>query len=191
MEEYAGLTDNKLSQLLHTDDEQAYKEIYNRYWQLLFRFSRKLLQDNGLAEDVVQDVFTLLWFKRKELSLDAPLAATLYTSTRHKILDKVKHSKVESRYLAQLAIVSQQLEHLPDQLYIEKELFDKIELEIANLPEKMRVIFEKSRKEYKSNQQIADELGISKQTVKNQISNAIRSLRARFGDKINVFLIFF
>lgn len=191
MEEYAGFTDTKLIQLLQTGDEMAYKEIYNRYWQILFRFSRKLLQDSGLAEDVVQDVFTLLWLKREQLGLDAPLAATLYTATRHKILDKVKHSKVESRYLAQLDLVSQQIESLPDQLYIEKELFDKIELEIANLPDKMRVIFEKSRKEYKSNQQIADELGISQQTVKNQISNAIRSLRARFGDKINVFLIFF
>ncbi|MHA4894043.1 RNA polymerase sigma factor [Pedobacter sp. PWIIR3] len=191
MIDYNKYSDTELAGLFRGGDDVAYKSIYDRYWQLLFRFSRKLLQDSAVAEDVVQEVFTSLWLKRDQLDVNVPLAPYLYKLTKNKVLDLVKHSKVEVRYLEHLKQVIQLGEALPDQLYVEKELYDLIEREIKNLPEKMRIIFEMSRKEYKTNQQIAKELGISQQTVKNQMSNAIRSLKGKLGDSINIFLIIF
>lgn len=191
MADYSKYNDVELVRELKGGNIAAYKEIYDRYWQLLFRFSRKLLQDNSLAEDVVQDVFTVLWLKAGTLDPKVPIAAYLYRLTRNKILDNVKHSKVEARYLDHLKQVMQLGDALPDQLHIERELFDKIEREINNLPEKMRVVFNMRRNDFKSNQQIADELGISNQTVKNQLSNASRILKGKLGDSLNIFLIFF
>lgn len=191
MSNYTHLSDLELTDLFKNGDDGSYQAIYNRYWQLLFRFARKLLQDDALAKDVVQEVFTILWTKRKTFEHKGPIAAYLYTLTRHKILDLVKHAKVEDKYLVHLQQVMQSKAPLPDQLYIEKELYDQIEREIQNLPEKMRVIFEMSRKEYKSTSEIADELGLSQQTVKNQVSNAIRTLKDKFGDQLNIFLIIF
>ncbi|MBB5441318.1 RNA polymerase sigma-70 factor (ECF subfamily) [Pedobacter sp. AK017] len=180
-----------MARLFRSGNEAVYEVIYDRYWQLLFRFSRKLLQDEAAAQDVVQEVFTIFWLKKGDFDVKTPLAAHLYTLTKNKILDIVKHTKVETRYLEHLQQVMQFGESMPDQVYIEKELYDQIEREIQNLPEKMRIIFEMSRKQYKTNQQIADELGISQQTVKNQVSNAIRALKGKFGDSLNTFLIFF
>lgn len=191
MEDYSKHNDAELAGLFQAGNTAVYKVIYDRYWQLLFRFSRKLLQNAALAEDVVQEVFTTFWLRRSQFDLNGPLAAYLYKLTKNKILDMVKHSKVEIRYLEHLKQVIQLGDALPDQLYVEKELYDQIEREIKNLPEKMRVIFEMSRKDYKSNQQIAEELGISQQTVKNQVSNAIRTLKDKLGDSVNIFLIFF
>lgn len=191
MLDYSRYSDTDLLKLFQKGDAIAYREIYDRYWQLLFRFSRKLMQDNSIAEDIVQDIFTVLWVKREQLDLNMPLAAYLYKLTRNKILDVIRHSKVESRYIEHLQQVIQINNQLPDQLYIERELYDQIEQEIKNLPEKMRIIFEMSRKDFKSNKEIADELGISQQTVKNQVSNAIRTLKGKIGDSINIFLIIF
>lgn len=191
MEKFLHKTDDYLLEAFQSGDRQAYEAIYDRYWQILFRFARKMLQDDTVAKDVVQEVFTVLWVKVNEVTIKPPLAAYLYTLTRHKILDLVKHTKVENKYLKSLRDFIQSTEAIPDRLYIEKQLFDQIEREIQSLPEKMRIVFEKSRKEYKSNKEIAKELGIAEKTVKNQITNAIRILKDKLGDSANIFLIFF
>lgn len=191
MKDYSTYSDSDLAVLLRSGESSAYQVIYDRYWQLLYRFSRKLLQDEVGAADVVQEVFTTLWIKKESFDLQSPLAAFLYTLTRNKVLDLVKHSKVETKYLSHLKTVISLGTPLPDQLYIDKELFDQIELEIQNLPEKMRIVFEMSRKDFKTTSQIAEELGISQQTVKNQVSNAIRVLRGKFGSSAHIFLTFF
>ena len=183
--------DDDLLLALQSGNKHAYEVIYDRYWQILFRFSRKMLQDENSAKDVVQEVFTAFWLKSAETHIKPPLAAFLYTLTRNKILDMIRHSKVETRYLDSLKQIIQLSDALPDRMYVEKELYDQIENEISKLPEKTRIIFEMSRKEYKSNQQIADELSISDKTVRNQISNGIRILKSKFGDSIHIFFIFF
>jgi len=181
-------SDDDLLHAFQSGNKNAYEVIYNRYWHILFRFSLKMLQDEAAAKDVVQEVFTTFWIKISEVSIRPPLAAFLYTLTRNKILDMIKHSKVELKYLDSLKNVMQFSDPVPHRMYVEKELHHQIEREIKNLPEKMRIIFEMSRKDYKSNQQIAEELNIAKKTVKNQISNAVRILKAKLGDSINVFI---
>jgi RNA polymerase sigma-70 factor (family 1) len=191
MQQYNSHSDAELADRFQCGDVAAYEAIYDRYWQLLFRFARKLLQDNLAAQDVVQEVFTVFWLKKGQFDGNSPLAAYLYTLTKNKILDIIRHSKVQTRYLEHLRLAVQLGDALPDQLYIEKQFYDQVEKEIAKLPGKMRIVFEMSRKQYKSNREIAEELGISEQTVKNQISNAIRTLKNKFGDSLNIFLIIF
>lgn len=188
---FSDASDNDLLAAFTAGDTSAYQEIYERYWQVLFRFSRKMLQDETIAKDVVQEVFTTLWTKRTTLNISAPLAAYLYTLTRNRILDLVKRSKVENKYLESLRDFIQLNHTTPDRLYIQKELYDQIEHEIQHLPEKMRIVFEMSRKQQKSNQEIADELLISKKTVKNQLSNALKLLKNKLGDSFNIYLLFF
>lgn len=185
------LSDDELLAAFTGGDRKAYQHIYERYWQLLYRFSRKMLQDDSIAKDVVQEVFTILWTKRNDHYIASPLAAYLYTLTRNRILDMVKHAKVENRYLESLHHFIELNHSTPDRLYIQKELYDQIEKEIQHLPEKMRLVFEMSRKHNKSNQEIADELGITNKTVKNQLSSALKLLRNKLGDSINIYLIFF
>ena len=190
MEQLSHNSDDDLLQAFQAGDVRAYEVIYDRYWQILFRFSRKRLLDDTIAKDVVQEVFTTLWIKNAEIQIKPPLAAYLYAITRNKILDLLKHSKVELKYLESLKYAIQLSESLPDSIYVQKELQDHIEREIKNLPEKMRTIFELSRKEYRSNQQIADELNITNKTVKNQLSNAVRILKNKLGDSFKIFLTF-
>ena len=191
IDQLSQLSDNELLLAFQSGDKNAYEVIYNRYWQILFRHARKMLQDETSAKDVVQEVFTVLWVKVAEVEIKSPLAAYLYALTRNRVLDLVKHSKVETKYLQSLKDIMEVTETLPDSQYIEKELFDQIELEIGSLPEKMRVIFELSRKEYKSHKEIAELLNISDLTVKKQVSNAVQILKKKLGGSIHIFLIFF
>jgi RNA polymerase sigma-70 factor (ECF subfamily) len=63
--------------------------------------------------------------------------------------------------------------------------------EIDKMPEKMREVFVLSRFEGLSAAQIADKLGVSIQTVRNQISSALKRLKDRFGDKALWLLLIF
>ncbi len=80
----------------------ACTEIYTWYWPLLFRHSRKMLYDDEQAMDVVQDIFTSLWFNYVALELNTSLSAYLYTSERNRTINMVNKSKLQVVYMESL-----------------------------------------------------------------------------------------
>jgi RNA polymerase sigma-70 factor (family 1) len=178
---YKGHADTELLHLLNDGDHKAYKEIYDRYWASLYRHSLRMLQDTDQAKDVVQDVFTMLWAKRDEFDFHTSLSSFLYAAVRNRTLNQIDHSKVRSDYIISLQHAIEEGAYSTDELLNEKELAKRIEAELANLPEKMRVVFELSRKHDYSYREIADKLCITDHTVKKQMSNALKILRTRIG----------
>ncbi|MNE49150.1 ECF RNA polymerase sigma factor SigW [compost metagenome] len=146
-----------------------------------------MLQDAEQAKDVIQDVFTMLWVKRVELELQVSLSSFLYASVRNRTLNQIDHSKVRTKYMDSLQLAIEEGECSTDNLVNEKELTKRIESELANLPEKMRVVFELSRKYDYSYKEIADELSITDHTVKKQMSNALKILRSRINFLFSIF----
>jgi RNA polymerase sigma-70 factor (ECF subfamily) len=98
---------------------------------------------------------------------------------QHNILDLYDHKKVRINYIAAFKDFYNRGENVTDNQVRENELKRLIEKEIANLPTKMRTIFEMSRKQYLTHQQIADRIGVSEGTVRNQVYNALIKLRSR------------
>ncbi|HVI46660.1 MAG TPA: RNA polymerase sigma-70 factor [Chitinophaga sp.] len=173
---YQYLTDTELLQLVARDDAAAYEILYNRYWEPLFLFAYKRLKFTSPAKDVVQDVFISLWKRRTTLQVTASLRTYLFTAVRYEVL----------RNIAQLeqgpVCDDQALLHVPaeaaaaDLLY-EKELRYVLTDAIDKLPVKMKEIYVLSRQHHKSISEIASELALSEQTVKNQLSKALARLR--------------
>lgn len=179
-------SDDELLEAFQSGDQQAYRQIYDRYWQLLYRHSCNMIRNEEEAKDVVQEVFTTLWLKKAEIR--PPVAAFLYTASRNRILNQIKHLKIEARYAEQRkAILDNPGMILPDQQVIERDFERLIEAGIQSLPPKMRRIFELSRKEFKTHQEISEELNISSLTVKRQVSNALSILK----NKLDSFFTFF
>src|SRR5690606_11370808 len=175
------LSDNELIQLARQGDESAYSEIYKRYWGILFQHARKMLQDDEVAKDIVQDVFVALWTKRDNLDIHTKLSSYLYGVVRYKIFDFIDRGKVQGNYLQSLEKFIDQGEYTTDNIWLQKELALQIERETNALPAKMREIFILSREQDLSYKEIAKQLNISDQTVKKQIYNAMKILRPKFG----------
>jgi RNA polymerase sigma-70 factor (ECF subfamily) len=175
------LPDHELVDLLKSGEHAAFVEIYERYWTVLYLHARKILRNEAEAEDVVQEIFSSLWLKRKNICLKSTLSSYLYSSVRYKIFNQIEHKKVISDYLKSLQQFIKEGELVTDELYREKELAELIEKEIQALPSKMRQIFELSRKQYLSYKEIAEQLEISEHTVKSQVSNALRILKLKLG----------
>lgn len=190
MAAYSAYTDLELTTLLKVGDRTAFSEIYQRYWPLLFRHARKLLQGDEEAKDVVQDVFISLWNVVAEFNEHTALSAYLYATTRNKILNIFRRNKVAGTHLESLGNFMDQSTNITDHLLREHMLARQIEEEIANLPDRMREVFELKRKHNLSYKEIAEVMNISDLTVKTQMNKAISILRSKFGDSMNVFSLF-
>lgn len=175
---YTSYSDSELAEFISKGDHRAFREIYDRYFGVIYSFSRKMLQDDGHAEDITQDIFTVLYERMGVLKI-VSLRSYLYQSARYAIIDYGRKNQHRVEYMKGLGDYYERGEWTTDNAVIENELSNLIEEEIANLPVKMRAVFELSRKHYLSNKEIAEQTGLSEGTVRLQIHHAISRLRSR------------
>ncbi|WP_237249480.1 RNA polymerase sigma factor [Sphingobacterium faecale] len=177
--DYNLLDDNILFSLLREGDREAFSEIYKRYWMVLYGQVYRMLEEEEETRDIVQEVFTTIWFKRDRFSSFDNLAGLLYTSARHRMLDLLAHRKIQHKHVESLgSYIQQHSDNIIEDLNA-KELMAAFELEIEKLPPKMKEIFRLRVHEHKSYQEIADLLGISDLTVKKQVNNAIKIIKPK------------
>jgi RNA polymerase sigma-70 factor (family 1) len=189
MSVYSNLSDQELIILLKEGDQLAFTEVYDRYKGPLYIHAFNLLRDREEAKDILQQIFAALWTGRKDFVLKSQLSGYLYTAVRNQIFKLIAHKQVASKYITSLAEFGTSGECITDHLVRENQLLAIIEKEIAGLPEKMREIFELSRKEGFSHKEIAAQLNVSEKTVRNQVNNALKILRVKLG--LLVYLLLF
>ena len=189
MIDYGKFTDQELATLLAEGDHVAFTQIYTRYKFILYTHAVNKLRDREDAMDIIQEVFTYLWFKRETIQLSENLPGYLYGAVRNAILNKVTHKQVQEKYFSSMASYSEEGNIFTDQRVRESLLKEYIEKEIILLPSKMREVFELSRKQRLSHKEIACQLEISEQTVSKQITNALKILRVKLGILIYLLLM--
>lgn len=191
MPAYSDFSDNELTVLLKQGDRLAFTEIYNRYWAEMYFHTFRMLKDEESSKDVVQDVFSTLWLKSASVNINTKLSGHLYITVRNRVFNLIAQNKVRNDYLSSVAGFITNLSS-ETSLLDEKELLEIVEAEIRNLPAKMREIFELSRKDNLSHKEIAEKLGISDQTVKKQVQNALKILKPKIrAVEAGVFVLFF
>jgi RNA polymerase sigma-70 factor (family 1) len=180
MADYKSFSDHQLIELLKQRDHAAFTEIYNRYHYLMIAFAYKKLRDEDLAKDFVQELFTTLWQKKDNLKQPGTLSSYLYISLRSRILDYFGHQNVAAKYLESLKDYSVSgIINDTDHKIRERQLQTYIDQQIQNLPKKMRIVFEMSRKDQLSYKLISEKLSISERTVQTQITNTLSRLKAK------------
>jgi len=189
MKVWDAISDEELATLLKNGSVDAYTEIYNRFKGVLYMHAFNKMRNREDARDVVQEVFSILWNKREVIVFQTTLAGYLYASVRNKIINMIAHQDVASSYIASFQHYLGQESVKTDYLVREKQLKALIELEIAALPPKMRVVFELSRKANLSHKEVAEELQLSEKTVKKQVNNALKILRSKLGLHVFLFLL--
>jgi RNA polymerase sigma-70 factor (family 1) len=185
---YKTISDSELIQLLKESDHAAYTEIYRRYFYLLYVHAYKKLRDEEQAKDIIQDLFTSIWFKREFDLPNTNLAGYLFTAVRNKIFDLFAHQKVEAKYMQSLGEYVQSHKNVStDQKVRENELMTYIEKQIDALPPKMKLIFEMSRKEHLTHTEIAEKLNTNTNNVSKQLTTALKVLKTKLGTMLILF----
>lgn len=184
-------TDQELLDCLKSGDQQAFAEIYNRYWKVMYFHALKMLGDEDDAKDLVQELFAALWTKGANIPFNSNLSGYLYITARNKIINLIQQKKVRRDYLSALTAFAEETGNGTVEQIDEKELLLIVEKEIQNLPVKMRQVFELSRKQFLSHKEIATQLEISDKTVKKQIGYAIRMIKLKLDVLTRISIILF
>lgn len=182
--------DNDLMAEISDGNHDAFAVLYKKYWPLLYLHVYRMLQDERLAEDVVQETFTWLWQNAPLIKVAGHVSSYLYGAVRHNVLNQFRKEKVKSAYLADLSLFVTDARSEVDDVILYKELVREIESEIARMPPRMQHIFNLSRKEMYSHKEIADMLGIAESSVREQIKRALKQLRLALKDRPYLFLAF-
>ena len=171
--------EDELLSLLKQGNKDAFNQIYEQYYTVLFAHAYRKLQNKDDVRNILQMLFVHLWDHRESLKIHTSLQAYLYTSVRNRILNFIRDSKTREKYTASLQEFAEKGENLVESRLQEKELVKIVEQEVAKLPSQMRVVFEMSRNEEMSHAEIANELNISPLTVRVHVRNALRILRVK------------
>lgn len=159
-----------------------FDRIYVTYYSRMLRFAKEYVLFDEDAEDVVQDVFLLLWEKREVLDIQVSLVSYLFSLVKNRSLDYLRHKVVAEEYRQELTFKLSALEQLNYTFTSEEDIEQAVTKAIDKLPERCREIFLKSRIEGMKYREIADELDISMNTVENQMSIALKKLRIELKD---------
>lgn len=189
MIDFQKFTDGQLLELLKEGRHGAFKAIHERYYGVLYRHAMKRLDNREEVRDILQELFSYLWANRETLVFSSGLAAYLYTSVRNRVINVFAKQQVRTAYADSLQGFMDVGEYATDEQVRERELLELVEKEVALLPPQMKRVFELSRFEQLSHNEIAELLGTSPLTVRKQIQNALKILRIKLGT--NVFYIFF
>ena len=160
-------------------DERAFGQVFKQYFSSLCYFANKYVFDAQEAEDIVEEVFEKLWNSNHQISCSEHLRSYLYMVTKRTCMDHLsKNIHAKERQLNFAMKVGDQE---PDFIYemIRAEVLREIYLEIKSLPEQCSRIVSMSYIDGLRNEEIAEKLGLSVQTVKNQKTRGVSILRGR------------
>jgi len=179
MQKRKQICDFELITRIKEGDEVAFRIVFDSFSSKLYYFSLRFLKDKESCQEVVQEVFMSLWINREKLDTQYPIAPYLYTITRRLTLNalrQVANSQIamEKMWL-NLQVSSNETEEL---VYLE-DLERFTEQVLASLPKQQQLVYRMSRQQELSYDEIAEELNISRNTVKNHLVSALKTLRTQ------------
>jgi len=180
---------NELIIRLQNDDKEAFDELYREYYSAVYYNILKLTRDSIAAEDILQEVFIALWEKRCDLDAEQEISGWLFVVSYNKSISYLKRKLKES--LAQ-AVLQQNTENTTDTgnslFNIRMSILEKA---IEQLSPQKRKVFELCKLQRKTYAEAADELHISKHTVKEYLSGAVISIKNYVKQYPEYYVIFF
>jgi RNA polymerase sigma-70 factor (ECF subfamily) len=192
--DYQQLSDAQLLQSIRGNDTTAFKILYDKYWEELYIKACKRV-DKDDAKDMVQEVMTTLWRRRNDVVVheDGQIARYLHTAIKYRVISYYAYSANEIPNTDLFdALNSNEFANALET----KELSELLEQEINRLPPRMQQIFRMSREDDFSIADIARQLNLSEQTIKNQLTEALKRIRESikqndYGDWVFVFILLY
>ena len=178
MKDLSGILDSELLKMLTLEDDTlAFSELYNRYWDKLFGAAYKRLKCVEASEEIVQDLFTDIWLRRRQLNIRSELPVYFFSAIKYRVINHIHKQSVKSSFETAGALIYTQSDNSTEERVIANDLRSRIEKNVQLLPDKCRQVYQLSRNHYQTNKAIAEHLQISEKTVENQITKALKKLR--------------
>lgn len=173
---------NDLAVRLRNDDIDAFNTLYWEYHATVYANSLRLIKDPSIAEDIVQEVFVTLWGKRHTIDPELDIAGWLFVISHNKTVDQLKRKLKQDLARRNLSIVAEDHSTIVNADLKEEQLC-AIEKAMDQLSPQKRKVFELCKVQGRTYKKAAEELHISKYTVKEYLSEALVSIKKYIGDQ--------
>ncbi len=170
-------------------NSKEFEVLFKEYFRPLTVFAMQYVKVQEVAEDIVQDLFLYLYEKENITEYDNSNGHYLYRLVRYRCLNHLEFQKIRNRKKPEMRTHPVSNPHDPLEMVQQIELEHKFLKSLEGLSPKCREVFEMSRLGGKKNQEIADELKLSKRTIETHISQALKILRKKLNDYLSVILI--
>lgn len=181
--------DNLLLAGLKEGNKKVFTRIYQKYSDGLFSFAFKYVKDYDLAEDILQQVFLLLWKSHETISITRDLGGYLFKMTKNTVLKEIQEQNQRVMDAYELEFYYQQGNEKADDNNITERRLTAIYRMIDKLPEKTKAVFLMKINENLDDKAIAEKMGLSLQTVKNHYTQALKFMRRHLSPKHMLFLL--
>lgn len=179
-----------LFQRIVLGDKEAFTEAYNEYNKLLYTVAFKYFMNEEMAQDTVQHVFSKLWESRSSIVISTSLKNYLFTMTKNHILNVIRNQNTALQKNYEIAQTSEIIEDNLIKRIEQSEMYEHFYAAIEDLPTNKREICLLKIREELSNQEIADRMQLSVNTVKTHYSESVKLLRKSLSHLIiMIFLI--
>lgn len=161
-------------------DNQAIELLYDRYYRALVSYGCQFVE-NEVAEDIVQELFSVLWERRPLFNSVSQFSTYLYNTVHNSSLNHLRHQTVRNNYRQSIIDNLQEFMLVDDtsDIFNKEEIYRQLFAAIDELPPRQKEVFLLCM-EGKKNKEIAEQLDISAETVKVQKRRAIAQLRGKF-----------
>lgn len=174
--------DNLLWNISMNDDKLAFRSLFDYFYAPLCLFAKQFVDDKAVREDIVQDVFFMLWNKRKQIEVNTSAKNYLIASVKNHSLNYLRKQGYRQEYQGLLNENTPVYSENIDEIYNLQELQELLAKTLEKLPEEYRVAFIMSRIEDKNTTEIAELMGVSVRTVERYRNRATEILRNELKD---------
>ena len=174
------LSDQELVQMLASGNEQAFTEIFNRYWPKLYFLAHSHFKSATAAEEVTQNVFLQLWVKKETVQIQS-LPQYLAAMTRYAVYRQLAHSKKMPQSMLFESLGTENKTDEEEQAIESRLMIEMVEKLSGRLPEKCRLVFIQNKLLDQPLPQVAQQLNISLKTAESHLTKALKVLRRNFG----------
>ena len=185
------LSDSELLLKIIAGDENSFAMLYDRYKKNIYNYVHRYVHSAEMADDLTQEVFIKIWNSRKKLGHVKSLRGYLLVTARNHTIDNLKAALINKNAIGEVVrnLISRRV--FADDNIIEKDYAAFLQGELAKLPDRTREVFRLCRDEGLSYEQVAQELKISKNAVKNHMVFSIKILKTAVDKELGISLVVF
>lgn len=167
---------DSLFSLIAEGDSRAYETLFNHYFDPVYSTAFMYCKSRELARDVVQQVFLKVWEKREGLREVRDAEAWLHTAARNQVLHAFKKEANRDKYLKYISSIQGNTD-TSDSHLLKLEQQQLIDKAINTLPPKYLNIYKMSREQGLTYAQIAAQMALSRETIKEYMAKALKNIR--------------
>ncbi|GAB3917136.1 RNA polymerase sigma factor [Mucilaginibacter boryungensis] len=171
--------------------EKAFEQLYHLYSFRLYGFLLRLIKDEEVSRDLLQDVFIKIWDKRELIDPERSFRSYLFRIAENNVVDFFRKVACDKKLQVKLTVAATELySHIEEAIYSREHL--KILNQVVNeLPPQCRLVFTLCKLEGKSYKEVSQTLGISVSTISNHLQKATQFIRQNsiLSDSITILVI--